>query len=612
MFQGRQNPNNKSRATQQAVSKYLVRMAYGLLLVSTLSSADSYDQAVNKYLEGFEYCNTAKDYLNDGRLTDASKSLAKYAQIRDQAAKIDPTILSSTRREMDSNIKYCQRVGTDVEVQTGTPILNQAIEACDESIKELKNMSPDAARGHYDRFLELRDKALAMAPSLNNVFSARSQINRCDRVEKKFVTFQKKQAESSQAVELALSNSENYASACADTSKGLKQGGLDAQSVKSAKSSLEPIQSLKSLATGDAFANEYLANSGFAAQKQQFDAYIASGDSCMVELKKLVADKDREIGRYKAELGSLNREVVAIDKRCDAVINTSASGMNQARYKELSKQYDAVVADRNGFQGKLSRSSIYKQSRDWPDSRKINTKLAELNSCIDKSSNHLAALFKEVGTPPAKAVVAKVPVPAPVVKKFEPTQSSEPARVVKGTIKLAGSMPQVALAYLVDGQVQKDVEQITITPSGFDQQMYAVSSGDTIRLKSRDFAFHRTSLNIPGVDYPEAFAIVQSRQQKDVKVEWPINTLATLRSDRPSVVPAFIANIPTREFSRLSFDSGNGSASFELKAAGKATRGYILMSGYDPIEFELNKGETSVKDVVRDSTVQGNVLLQGQ
>src|SRR5690606_29394624 len=101
-----------------------------------LCNADTFDDAVNRYLEGFEHCNAAKEHLADGQLQKAAASLAKYRDITSAAVKLDPSIMNSNRRGMDSNLKYCQRVATEIEVSQGTPILNEAIAACDAAMAE--------------------------------------------------------------------------------------------------------------------------------------------------------------------------------------------------------------------------------------------------------------------------------------------------------------------------------------------------------------------------------------------------------------------------------------------------------------------------------------------
>lgn len=514
--------------------------------------------------------------------------------------------MNSNRRGMDSNLKYCQRVATEIEVSQGTPILNEVIAACDVAMAEIQSGS-DSARRHYDKYRQLRDKALATAPSLNDIFSARSQINRCDRFEKKLLSFEQQLEESSRLVELAVANSENYAATCADALKGLSQQSVSAQDLTLAHTSLQSVRGLKSQALQDKKARALMAEDTFAAQRKQFDSHIKTGDQCVAQLEKATAEKDMALSALKAELMGISRELGQAEKSCQQIQQAGADGMSQARYKELSKQFDAVVANRNGILSRLSQSSAYQKNRDWPEVRRAENGLASLNGCIDKSSAHLTALLKRLEAP--AVATTPTPAPTPAVTQSAPASTRE-ASVVQGTIHLATTLPQIAIAYLLEERPNNKIQDMTLTASGFDSKLYTVSSGDTIRIKSRDFNFHRTHLSIPGTPYSSSFAWLQSRQQKDVQVSWPENTIAILRSDRTSIVPTLIANIPTRDYITLEFDASTASSTFELPVNGRHSKGYILMSGFDPVEFELPKGNTLVLDVTREATAAGNVMLQ--
>lgn len=540
-------------------------------------------------------------------MQNAAASLAKYRDVTAAAVKIDASILKSTRREMDSNLKYCQRVATDIEVSQGTPLLNEAIAACDAAIAGIQEGSSEATRTHYEKYKQLRDKALATSPSLNDIFSARSQINRCDRFERKILSFEQQMEESTRLVELAITNSENYAATCADTLKGMSQQSFTPQDLASAQASLQGVRQLKTRALQDSKARKFMADDKFADQRQQFDKHIKTGDQCVARLEKTAAEKESAIIALKAELTGFSRELGQQERSCQQVQQAKSTGMAQTRYKELSKQFDTVVANRDRLQSRMSRSTTYQKNRDWPEARRAESALASLNGCIEKSSAHLTVLLKGLDVAPAAVVAAVASTPPP--QAAQPVSPAQ-AKAIQGTIHLATTLPQVAIVYLLDERPVSKIQDMTLTPSGFDSKFYAVATGDTIRIRSRDFNFHRTDLTIPGTNFSYGFAWLQSRQQKDVQVSWPENTIATLRSDRTSIVPTLVANIPTRQYALLDFDASTASSTFELPITDSQSKGYILMSGFDPIAFDLPNGESAVLEVVRESTVAGNVTLQ--
>ena len=84
------------------------------LLVSGPARADRFDDAVTEYLKGFEYCKEAKSHLSANRIGAAQQAMAQYNKLLASATRTDNSILSTSKRGMDGNLKFCTRVARDV------------------------------------------------------------------------------------------------------------------------------------------------------------------------------------------------------------------------------------------------------------------------------------------------------------------------------------------------------------------------------------------------------------------------------------------------------------------------------------------------------------------
>ena len=115
---------------------FIASLSAGVFL--TPVHADTFDDAVNLYLKGFDHCSTAKQALGSNDLKAARSEFAKYESIKKQAEAIDGSIVGTSKRGMDSNLKYCTRVGTDIEVAVGMPTLEKALAACELALTSLK------------------------------------------------------------------------------------------------------------------------------------------------------------------------------------------------------------------------------------------------------------------------------------------------------------------------------------------------------------------------------------------------------------------------------------------------------------------------------------------
>ena len=236
--------------------------------------------------------------------------------------------------------------------------------------------------------------------------------------------------------------------------------------------------------------------------------------------------------------------------------------------------------------------------------RSIEKSLGNLNTCLDQTRSHVSALF---GALP----LSKPPIASVAKQKAAGKTGGVPPRKIHGSVKMLNTTPEFIVAYMVDGSRPLHDVEIVIDASGFDQPVYFVGSGETFRIKSKDFATHRISASSAALDFANNLARVQSRQSRQAKVTWPVNNMVQIRSDRGDVVPSYIANIPSSKPSIIMFDYGSDTVTFELDNPSEAAIGYLLVPDFDPLEIKLSEGEIKSLAITRDNEPLGSVLLKG-
>ena len=225
------------------ISPFTVMVA--ILVASPIARADTFDEAVNHYLKGFDACQEANGLLRANRITAAKKKLTTYKKYLNEAQKMDPSIVKTNKRDMEGNIKFCSRVETNIEVEQATPFVDKAIAQCDLAQKALKEKRPEAALEHLLAFKAHKDEAWNITDKLSDIFSIRNQIKRCQRLEKKILSAGKKQEAVNLSIETVKEESASYAQTCEQAVKSLSGASIDEVSIKNAIKSIERAKSHK-------------------------------------------------------------------------------------------------------------------------------------------------------------------------------------------------------------------------------------------------------------------------------------------------------------------------------------------------------------------------------
>lgn len=575
-----------------------------LALNSHSLMADTFDDAVNLYLQGFEYCTDAKDALTANNVPRAKAALDKYESLKQEASGINSTILSTQKRGMDSNLKFCERVATDIEIAIGTPILDQALAACDEAKNQLKAQNPEQANISYQRFNRLKQEALSTSPSLNDRFIIRNQIRSCNRLEKKIAGFNEKQEALALAIETVLEESEAYATLCQTTPQTTKPTALNASNLQEIKSAVNAAQKHRAAVMAESLALAEMDKNPDDPGTISKNQYLQAGDLCLQKLNAQLSGLESSLELAQKELDEYNGALKRANSQCGAAQKFPLAQVDQAAYDKARSQYESAIQTRNNVRAALAKNNYYQANQQTGTARSIEKSLGNLNTCLDQTRSHVSALF---GALP----LSKPPIASVAKQKAAGKTGGVPPRKIHGSVKMLNTTPEFIVAYMVDGSRPLHDVEIVIDASGFDQPVYFVGSGETFRIKSKDFATHRISASSAALDFANNLARVQSRQSRQAKVTWPVNNMVQIRSDRGDVVPSYIANIPSSKPSIIMFDYGSDTVTFELDNPSEAAIGYLLVPDFDPLEIKLSEGEIKSLAITRDNEPLGSVLLKG-
>lgn len=596
----------------------LAAVSAGALAAS--ARADSFDDAVNLYLKGFDHCSAAKAALTSQDVKTARSEFARYESIRQQAAGIDQTILSSSRRGMDSNLKYCERVGTDIEIEVGRPVLEQALAACEKALAHLNESQIEPARTEHQQFIALRDQALQSAPALNNVFSLRSEIRRCERLETKIASFGKQQAALTVALQSVLDSSESFQSSCEAALDELNRAVPDDAAIDAGRKARVSAQARQKEANADYAALKTAVQNAVIAERATIEGRIAKGNQCLTQLDSTLAARERQLKVAQDAVNSYIARVNQANDACAAIRKVATAGVSQVQYDQARNGFESARKTRDDVKAALAKTAL-------PESavtRRLDGSMRTLDNCLEQARPHLNALLAVLNAPavtaPAPAPIVAKPVTAPVVAvpATKPAAAAAapaarkpgiPALEVDGTLEITDILPDFVLVYWLDGSAAPAQVDVLINPTRFDQPVYVLQPGGTLQFRSEDFASHSIEAGVAGAK-PLQIQI-KSRQRRAVETSWPDNTIATLRSDQSRVAQSYIANIPSSVHTLLRFDGTSKQLDFKLKNPGNATRGVVLMPDYDPVVFDVGQGDQVRMAVSRSGATLGSVVLKG-
>jgi len=596
-------------------------LAVAAIAFGMVARADTFDDAVNLYLKGVDHCSAAKTALGSGNIAKARSEFTEYEQIRDQAVVLDKTIIDSNKRDMDGNLKYCNRVGNDISVAEGTPILEEGFAACDQAIESLKARKIDDAKQQYQSYVDKRDQALKIAPGLSDIFSLRSEMRHCERMERKISHFSQMQAAITLSMESALDESETFQTTCSSSLDELKKSPLNQAAIDTAKRAVTKLLGHQKSAISDFRTYSEQSKGAATPEKQKIESNMSKGEACLRQFRDSITKQQRELDTAMGQLNGYSDSLNKANRSCSKVTAVNANKVSQAQYDKAKSEFESARRTRNQVKSALTNNRYFNDHGEWPVVREVTNRMATLNQCLDQSGRHMNALLGALAPPTPAVPAAPVPTPKAKVAAAKPSAETKPstpqptgdiANKVQATFTSTAVAPDLVLLYWLDGASKDELDEVKVFPTGFGKKLYVVNSNSEMRIRNQDFASHIVSVSIENINFSQKIASIGSHQVRNASINWPDNTLAIMHCEQDRISPSYIANIDSSSYVTGSFTGDAKDVELSLANPKKVSKGYLVIPDADPLPFTLYQGQTLDLPVTQGKVVVGHVKLQGQ
>ncbi|MCG8668994.1 MAG: hypothetical protein MI867_06240 [Pseudomonadales bacterium] len=374
----------------------LITACVSSLLLSSVARANSFDDAVNHYLKGFESCKEASGLLRSNQVAKAKAKMREYDRHFDEAQKMDASIVKTKNRGMEGNILFCQRVSQNLEVEEGTPFMDKAIEHCDLAQKALKADDPTSAQANLDQFKELSTKALEVAPRMNDIFSIASQVRRCERLQKKVSRKSQKLESENLTIETVKEESQSYVTACVETEKQLNSRAVDDALIKAAGQGIASAKSHKKNTRDETQAFKIFKERPDHPAKPVVEGNLKKGDQCIAKLERLLGSKKSALKKIKASFASYEIQIVAAQKQCNVAEKKAKAQASDAVYVAARKSFQQAQISDKKVRDALKKDKNYRTYSSWPSVKTLDTKLIAVSNCIARTNKLIGAMFAKL------------------------------------------------------------------------------------------------------------------------------------------------------------------------------------------------------------------------
>ncbi len=367
-----------------------------VLVVALLGSIEAradFDDAVNHYLKGFDACQEANGLLRANRISAAKKKLNVYNKYLSEAEKMDSSIVKTSKRDMEGNIKFCRRVATNIEVEQATPFIDKAIAQCDLAQKALKEKKPDAAMEHLMAFKVHKEEAWNITEKLTDIFSIRNQVKRCQRLEKKILSAGKKQEAFNLAIETVKEESQSYAQTCNQAFTVLNVKSIDEVSIKNAGKSIKLAKSHKKNVKDETAAFDIFAANPEHEANALVAANLKKGDVCLAKAEKLAVKKRKDLDKANKTLNNYISALAKSAKQCEAARSITKTKASDKVYGKAKNAYQKAQASESKQRKSLRKDKYYLAYSNSPKVKDINRTLSKVSACLADTNKRMSKMF---------------------------------------------------------------------------------------------------------------------------------------------------------------------------------------------------------------------------
>lgn len=136
--------------------------------------------AQNLLSQGISYCRQADKYSRSD-LDRAEEAYSQFQKHRKRAEEIDQRVLEITPKIVNQ-LAHCDRVNANLQRAKALPVIEKGIESCFAAKSELSSKHLSKAKAAFADYVDRREAAIMMAPTILKLGGVSRDIKQCDRL----------------------------------------------------------------------------------------------------------------------------------------------------------------------------------------------------------------------------------------------------------------------------------------------------------------------------------------------------------------------------------------------------------------------------------------------
>lgn len=373
-----------------------------LLLLPGLAHADTFDDAANEYIRGYKECTEANS-LRTKDLAGAKKKFDLYLKSLDKATAIDSSILNTTQRDMDKNLRYCERVEQDIKRAEATPILEKGFTYCDAAKEAIDTGNVPAAQTNLDEYKRYRDDAFIITESIMEVFAMASKVRACSRVEEKLAEASRKESAVAAAMTKAAADYQNFLNECNNAKAAITSPKFSLNQVDAVNQQLNNAMKFKKTAreNGDAFAT--MSAQPERPESQTLKKLVDSAAACEGEVSGQIRTATKNKRTIEQEIGSGTSLLKQSLTACESALKTSERFNDESDQAKAESDYNNSAALKRKVAGNSKLIASVQQHADWKASQDFSQLMNATESCQNKAATNIRNQKSALATKAQKA-----------------------------------------------------------------------------------------------------------------------------------------------------------------------------------------------------------------
>lgn len=360
--------------------KLAISLIVSCLVVPLTAKADKFDDAVNEYIKGYKACTEANT-LRAQNLQAAKRKFNTYLQQLNKAKSIDPSILSTTQRDMDSNLRYCERVEVNIKRAEATPILEKGFTYCDNAKAALKNGDASSAKTNMDEYKRYRDDAMIITESIMDVFALASKVRSCARVEEKLNVAMVEENAIIEQLNVAIAGYQTVNTQCQAAKAAITSPKFTLQKLDDVNKQMNAANKAKKDARKNAQAFETLKTQPNRPQSQELQKLIDSAAQCEGETSEHIRTATKNKRGLEKQINAGIATLTESQQACEAAKSSSNRFTADSDISKAEADFKRSAYLKRRVTGDKNLIATVKKYPSWSSSQQFSKMMNSTEAC---------------------------------------------------------------------------------------------------------------------------------------------------------------------------------------------------------------------------------------